>query len=96
MKITLVPQRNNNTITVTKNGNVLTINDMVFDFSVIPNGASLPASATGSLFFCGDIERIVDDLQLSILLPHSANPSPAVAFPVVLINPPDGPLELPK
>ncbi|MCY1377653.1 hypothetical protein D9M69_652360 [compost metagenome] len=43
----------------------------------------------------GPIERIGSQLRLTLILPHGANPSEAVAFPAVLDNPPDGALTLP-
>jgi len=96
MKITLNPQRRGDTITVSKQGNTLTINGTAYDFSVIPEGATLPASATNCEFIIGEITRIAGVLNISLILPHGANPSQAIAFPAPLINPPDGVLELPQ
>lgn len=96
MKITLNPQRRDDAITVSKLGDILTINGVDYDFSVIPDGATLPASAVDCEFISGDIERIGGVLHLAITLPHGSNPSQAVAFPAPLINPADGVLELPQ
>lgn len=96
MKILLTPQRSDAALAVSKSGDALTINGEVFDFSVIPDGATLPAAATGSGFFAGDISRVAGQLIFTLILPHGANPSAAVSFPAVLDNPPDGPLELPQ
>jgi hypothetical protein len=96
MNITLSPQRSDNILIVSKSGDALTINDVVYDFSVIPDGASLPASAVGCPFIVGDIERISGVLHLTMIAPHGANPSNAAAFPSPLINPVDGVLELPQ
>ena len=96
MKISFVPQRRDDTLTVVKAGDVLTINGEDFDFSVIPPGATLPAAAVTSDFICGDVSRSEDgELELTLLLPHGPNPSEAVAFPAPLLDPEDGPLPLP-
>lgn len=96
MKITLAPQRRDDTLAVSKQGDTLTINGEAFDFSVIPDGATLPASAVACEFIAGPVERINGVLQISLILPHGPNPSQAVAFPEPLINPADGVLELPQ
>lgn len=96
MNITLIPQRRDDTLTVSKQGDTLTINGAAYDFSVITEGATLPASATDCPFLTGNIECINGVLRLSMILPNGPNPSQAVAFPALLINPADGNLELPK
>ena len=96
MKITLIPQRRDDAIAISKQGDTLTINGTAYDFSVIPDGATLPASAVDCEYITGNIERINGVLQISLVLPHGPNPSQAVAFPEPLINPADGVLELPQ
>ena len=95
MQITLIPQRRDDSLVVSKLGDVLTINGAPYDLSVIPEGATLPATATDCLFLIGNIERIAGVLRLSLLLPTGANASHAANFPVPIINPADGNLELP-
>ena len=96
MHITLNPQRRDDALDVSKSGDTLTINGSAYDFSVIPNGATLPASAVDCEFITGNIERINGVLHISLILPHGPNPSQEVAFPAPIINPPDGVLELPN
>lgn len=95
MHLTIIPQRRDDAIAVSKQGDALTINGSAYDFSVIPEGATLPASAVDCEFITGNIERINGVLHISLILPHGTNPSQAVAFPAPIINPPDGVLELP-
>ena len=95
MHISFSPQRRDDTISVIKSADTLTINGEVFDFSVIPDGAELPAEAVASDFVVGPVARIGGVLHLMLALPHGPNPSPAAAFPVALIDPPNGPLPLP-
>jgi hypothetical protein len=96
MNITLFPQRSDAALNISKSGDLLTINGTDYDFSVIPDGASLPASAVDCPFLIGNIERISGVLHLTLIAPHGANPSNAAAFPSPLINPVDGVLELPQ
>ena len=96
MHITLNPQRRDDTLTVSKSGDTLTINGIAYDFSVIPDGATLPASAVDCEYITGNIERINGVLHISIILPHGPNPSQEVAFPAPIVNQPDGVLELPQ
>ena len=95
MHITLIPQRCDDTLVVSKQGDTLTINDVAYDLSVIPDGATLPASAADCPYLVGDIERIAGVLHLSLLLPTGQDATPAANFPDSIINPPNGLLELP-
>ena len=96
MNITFSPARSDAPLSISKQGDALTINDVTYDFSVIPDGATLPASAVDCEYITGNVERINGALHIALLLPHGPNPSQAVAFPEPLINPADGPLELPQ
>jgi hypothetical protein len=96
MKITLYTVRRDSQLTVGKQGDTLPINGIAYDFSVIPDGATLPASAVDCKFITGNIERINGVLHIPLILPHGPNPSQEVAFPAPIINPPDGILELPQ
>ncbi|MBD9509985.1 hypothetical protein IB265_24730 [Ensifer sp. ENS10] len=95
MKIALSPTRSDDTLTVVKAGDVLTINGAAFDFSALPDGATIPAGEIPCEWIIGPVERVAGRLHLTLILPHGANPSEAVAFPAALDNPPDGPLALP-
>lgn len=95
MKINLSPQRRDDTLTVSKQGDTLTINGTEYDFTDLPDGATLPADAVDSEFVIGTVERINGALELTLLLPHGANASEAARFPQP-ITPADGLLELPQ
>lgn len=96
MHITLIPQRRDDTLTVIKQGDTLTINGTAYDFAAIPEGATLPATATDCPYLLGNIERVSGVLRLSLLLPTSQDATPAANFPTPIVNPPNGKLELPK
>lgn len=96
MHITLSPQRRDDTLTVVKQGDMLTINGVEYDFSVVPDGATLPFGATDCQWLASDVERINGVLHMTLILPLVANASGAACFPAPFVNPADGQLELPK
>lgn len=96
MHITLSPVRMDATLTASRAGDVLILNGVEFDFTQLPDGATLPAEAIDSEWIVGPVERIGGELHLTLLLPHGPNASQAARFPNPIIDPPDGPLELPQ
>lgn len=95
MNIKLSPVRHHETLTVSRAGDILTINGEQLDFSPLPDGATLPADAIDSDHIVGQVSRIDGELHLTLRLPHGPNPSPAVAFPEPITVTADGPIELP-
>ena len=75
-------------------GDILTINNEPFDFTQLPEGATLPADAIGSDYFAGPVERVAGELHLTLKLPVGPKPSRAVAFPEP-ITAVDGPVAIP-
>lgn len=96
MRLNLTPIRTDAPLAVVKQGDVLIINGEAFDLSVIPEGATLPASAVASPWIAGEIHREGGELELTLIIPHGPTPTRAQAFPEPLLNPPDGPLDLPR
>lgn len=82
MKIFFNPQRSEASLALEVNGNQLTVNGEVFDFSSLPLDGVLPAAALSSPFFTGEVFWLNGVLQVSVLLPHGDSPEPDVAFPV--------------
>lgn len=80
---------------VTLAGDILTIDGEDFDFTQLPDGATLPADAIGSDHFVGTVERVAGELHLTLRLPNGPNPSHEVAFPMPLIVFADGPVAMP-
>ncbi|WP_440410599.1 hypothetical protein [Neorhizobium petrolearium] len=95
MQISFSPMRRDDELAVSKSGDVITINGEAFDFSGLPDGATIPPGEVPCDWIIGSVQRIDGDLTLTLILPHGAYPSAAVAFPAPLINPPDGPLAIP-
>jgi len=96
MKITLSPQRRDDTLSVSKHNEVLTINGIDYDFTNLPDGGTLPADAVDSEFVIGSVDRVNGELELTLLLPHGPNASEAARFPQPILDPADGEVELPK
>jgi hypothetical protein len=96
MIIKLYPVRRDDTLQVEKLGCVLTINGEKFDFSPMTEGSTLPRSAVSCEWLNSDIEMDGGKLSLTLILPLPFNYSPDQAFPVDLVNVPDGPVAFPQ
>jgi len=90
-----VQVRNNPSLTVVKQGDTLIINGDVFDFSVIPDGATLPAKAVACEWVNGPVERVNGELQITLLVPIPEGASEAARFPQPFTVTEDGPIALP-
>jgi len=95
MQITLSPTRRDTPLTLSRQGDALTINGEVFDFTPLPEGATLPREAIASDWFAGPVERVDGTLRLSLVLPHGANAPQETLFPAPLILTGDGSVTLP-
>ena len=96
MIIKLSPQRRDETLVISKKGDVLTINGEDYDFTLVPEGATLPAAAIQSPFIAGDVVRTGGTLIVPLVLPHGVEPSEAVAFPADIKANADGRITLPE
>ena len=95
MKINLSPQRSDNQLSLEKDNDTLIINGEPFDFSALPEGATLPRDAIESDVIISDVERIDGVLHLTVLLPHGANAPHETRFPEPSLVTEDGEIELP-
>lgn len=95
MLIKLSPVRSDSAIEISVVGDVIYVNGEVFDFSPLPDGATLPCEAVGSDYFVGPVERVKGELQLTLRMPHGPNPAPEVAFPEPITVTADGVVTLP-
>ncbi|MBK3745856.1 hypothetical protein G3A39_42635 [Paraburkholderia aspalathi] len=97
MRVSFSPQFSNETLTVIKSGGILTINGAAFDFTALPDDATIPPDATGCKWIIGPVDRIDGVLHLTLLLPYSDDDADgSVTHPQPLINPPDGELAIPR
>lgn len=95
MNIKLVPQERGYTISVSKAGDVLTVAGVELDFSVIPEGATLPASAAGCEYIVDEVTRVEGVLHVTLLMPYIATDDPLICFPQPIADPGDGRIALP-
>lgn len=95
MKINLSPQVRTDALVVSKSGDALTINDVVYDFSQLTEGSTLPAEAIDSEYFVGDVRRENGDIELTLLLPITADASEAAKYPEPITLTTDGEVTLP-
>ena len=95
MYIKLSPQRSDNALNLAKEADTLIINGEAFDFTALPEGATLPKDAINSDVIISDVERIDGVLHLTVLLPHGANAPESTRFPQPITVTQDGPITLP-
>lgn len=98
MQISFSPQRQDtgDHLTLSKEGEILTIDGEVFNFTDLPEGATIPAGVVPCKWITGPVERTGGRLCLTLLLPHGPNPPQAVAFPATIIVTEDGPIPVPQ
>lgn len=95
MLINLSPIRSGRTLEIYKTGDTLTINGIPYDFTQLPDGATLPNEAIGCEFILSDVHRVNGEIELTILLPHGANASESARFPTLITMTTDGQVVLP-
>ncbi len=95
MRINLSPQRRDGSLTVSVSGDVLTVNGEAFDFSPLPEGATLPYGSIESEWFTGPVARTGGQIEVTLLLPHKSNASSNVNFPEPIVTTGNGPVSLP-
>jgi len=95
MLINFSPIRSGRTLEITKTGETLIINGESFDFSQLADGATLPKEAIDCEFIVSDVNRVNGEIELTILLPHSANASHEARFPEPINMTNDGQVVLP-
>lgn len=95
MYITLTPMRRDETLTLLRKGDCLTINDTTHDFSRLAEGECLTAATLDCPWLISDVARRGGILHLTLILPHGEGASDAVRFPAPLDITGDGPIALP-
>lgn len=96
MNITLTPQVRSDSLTLSKAGDILTINGEDFDFSSIAEGDVLPQDAVDCPLLASDVTRTGGETTLTLTLPIGPNASEAARFPAPIVNAPDGAIEVPQ
>lgn len=96
MILVFSPQRRDDTLTLVKSGDALTINGTLYDFTQLTNGSTLPREAIGCEWVCGNVERVDGELVIPILLPHGPDATEAARFPEPMTLTADGKVVLPE
>lgn len=102
MIINLSPVRMDGSLALSVAGDVLTINGAAFDFTPLPEGASLPREAVDCPWLASDVARAEGEIVLALILPHGAIPWPAPPEAAVVTHPAplhvaaEGPVALPS
>lgn len=94
MKITFIPQRRDDVLSLWKQGDVLTVSGDVLDFSSLPEGAILPVAAIENPFVVGAVERIADEICITVLRP-CRDPEAWKCAPVTMTISNDGDIAMP-
>jgi hypothetical protein len=95
MNITLTPQVRSDSLTLSKAGDVITINGDAFDFTFVAEGDVLPQDAVDCLLLSSDVTRTDGAITLTLILPITSGASEAARFPAPILNAPDGAIEVP-
>lgn len=95
MKLTFAPIRMDATLSVSVDGNSLTVNGAALDFTPLPTGATLPRTAIACDLIAGDVIRDATGLlTVPLILPHGEDAAEDVRFPQpVMLT--DGPCTAP-
>ena len=95
MKITFRPMRSEARLKLERQGDCLHINGAVYDFSALPEGASLPRAAITGDWLAEDVTRKDNVLHLAVVLPIGKNAPKKSRFPAQITLRKDGPIALP-
>ena len=96
MKLNLSPMLSDESTTISVKNDVLTVNGQAFDFSQLPEGATLPQQAAGSHLILSDVTRSGGQIEVAVLFAHKADASDAARFPQPINVTKNGPVELPQ
>lgn len=95
MILKLSPVRSDSELSVFRLGDMLTVNKVAFDFAQLPDGASLPAESVSSDYVLDPVERHDGKLIVTLRLPHAADAPESARFPVDIVDPAEGAVQLP-
>lgn len=95
MNIKFIPRRRDDTLSISKSGDELTINDKKFDFGPLTEGSELPSNAVNTSWITGPVRRENGVLHVSLVLPHGPNAPQETRFPEPIHVVENGPVALP-
>lgn len=95
MKINLSPQVRTDALVVSKSGDALIVNGVTYDFTQLTEGSTLPAEAIECEYIVGEVKREDGEIELTLLLPITADASEAAKYPEPVTMTTDGEVALP-
>lgn len=95
MQITLRPMRGDRPLQLERSGDRLIVDGEMFDFTPLPDGATLPRDAVACRWLADDVRRIGGVLHLTLVLPHGPDAPHDTRFPSNVAMTGDGPVPLP-
>jgi len=95
MKITFHPMRRDTRLELERQGDHLRVNGETYDFSAVPDGASLPRAAVTGDWLADDVTRVGGVLHLAVILPIGKDANKKSRFPAPVRLRQDGPVPLP-
>lgn len=97
MIIYLSPIRSDRDLSLSKSGDILTVNGDILDFSDLPEGGEYPPEAIENDFIVGGVKRIDGEIHITIMLPYSNPKAPqSITFPDPIFVSVDGEIALPE
>lgn len=82
MIINFTPQRRDDILILKKiDVDKIEINGDIFDFSSLNEGDFIPSGIVPCEWIVGEIRKVENKINLTIILPHGPTPNQALAFP---------------
>jgi len=95
MQLSFQPMRLDQALSVTRQGDALTLNGETFDFAPLQEGDVLPRAAVACEWLASDVTRQGGEICLTLILPHGAEAPQETRFPQPLTLSGDGLVPLP-
>lgn len=93
--ISLSPMRRDDRLEMSVFADVFYFNGVGYDFSALPDDASIPRAEIECEWLDGDVARVNGDLYLTVIVPHGADAPLETRFPVPIVMVRDGDVPLP-
>ncbi|MBD9629737.1 hypothetical protein [Pseudomonas sp. PDM19] len=95
MLIKLSPSRSDDKLIIVRDGEALTINGQVLNFGGIGEGETVSAESLECPWINQPVSRIDGEIVLTLIMPYGLLAGDQSKFPADIVDPPDGPVELP-
>lgn len=95
MLITFSPVRRDETLSLVRTGDSLTINGTSYDFSDLAEGDALLPEALGTGWCAGPVQRREGRIHVHVCLPHGPDAPVETRHPTPVLCEDDGPVPVP-